>query len=323
VQVADRWHLLHNLTDALKRGIDRRQSILTEAAKVIASTGMPTAELPSSVPATGAPVRLSQAEQSKQDSRTRRLERYQQVKALQGQGVSLRKICRMLKMSRNAVERYARAEQFPERATPRRAPIPIDPYMPLLKQRVEEGRDNVQQLWREIQALGFTGSRDMVRLQVRRLRRACGRRCATGPQPIPRPPRVIRTSARRIAWLALGHVPKPSREDEALLKEIYHQWPQLQETAELAREFARILKEHDADALEPWTQLAEEPSILDDVRRFAKNLREDWDAVLEGVKQPWSQGQVEGQINRLKLLKRQMYGRAKFDLLRQRVLHAG
>lgn len=91
VQVADRWHLLHNLTDALKRGIDRRQSVLTEAAKVIASTGKPAAELPPSVPAAVAPVRVSQAEQSKQDSRTRRLERYQQVKALQGQGVSLRR----------------------------------------------------------------------------------------------------------------------------------------------------------------------------------------------------------------------------------------
>lgn len=324
VQVADRWHLLHNLTDALKRGIDRRHSVLTEAAKAVASTGKPAAEPATSGPPPAvAPVRLSQAEQLKQNSRARRLERYQQVKTLQGQGVSLRKIGQTLKMSRNAVERYSRAEQFPERATPTRAPIPIDAYMPLLKQRVEEGRDNVPHLWHEIRALGFTGSRDMVRLQVRRLRRACGRRCATGPQPIPRPPRVIRPSARRVAWLALGHIQKPSTNDHALLKEIYRQWPQLQEAAELAREFARILKEHDADALEPWTQLAEEPAILEEIRRFAQSLRQDWAAVVQGVKQPWSQGQVEGQVNRLKLLKRQMYGRANFDLLRQRVLHAG
>ena len=323
VQVADRWHLLQNLTDALKRGIDRRQSLLAEAAKEVASAAKPPAEEPTAVPAVVAPVHLSRAEQLKQNSRTRRLERYQQVKQLQGQSMSLRNIGRMLKMSRNAVERFARAEQFPEHATPRRAPILIDPYMPLLKQRVDEGRDNVQQLWREIQALGFTGSHDMVRLQVRRLRRACGCRCATGPQPISKPPRVNRPSARRIAWLALGHVPKPSTEDMALLKEIYQRWPQLQETAELAREFARILKGHDADALETWTQLAEEPSILEEVRRFAQTLRQDWAAVVQAAKQPWSQGQVEGQINRLKLVKRQMYGRANFDLLRKRVLHAG
>jgi transposase len=111
--------------------------------------------------------------------------------------------------------------------------------------------------------------------------------------------------------------------NDPLLKEIYRRWPQLQETAELAREFGRILKEHDIDALEAWTQLAEEPSTLEEIRRFARTLRQDWSAVVEAVKQPWSQGQVEGQINRLKLVKRQMYGRANFDLLRQRVLHAG
>ena len=251
------------------------------------------------------------------------LARYQQVKELQRQGISLRKIVRTLKMSRKAVERFAHAEQFPERATPRRGSIAIDPFMPLLRQRVEEGHDNVRRLWQEIQTLGFTGSHDMVRLQVRRLRRACGRRGARGPQPAFRPPRVIRPSARRIAWLALGHVPTPSSDDQSLLKEIYRRWPQLQETAELAREFGRILKEHDIDALEAWTQLAEEPSTLEEIRRFARTLRQDWSAVVEAVKQPWSQGQVEGQINRLKLVKRQMYGRANFDLLRQRVLHAG
>jgi len=324
VQVADRWHLLHNLTDALQRGIDRRQSVLAEAAKEVASAEKPSAEELVVAPPAVAPVRLSRAEQLKQNSRARRLERYQQMKDLQRQGISLRKIGRMLKMSRKLVERFAHAEQFPERATPtRRDPIAIDPYLPLLKQRVEEGRDNVQQLWLEIQALGFTGSHDMVRLQVRRMRRACGRRCATGPQPVSKPTRVIKPSARRIAWLALGHVPKPSAEDLALLKGIYQRWPQLQETVELAKEFARLLKEHDADAMEAWAQLAEEPPILDEVRRFAQTLRQDWAAVMEGVKQPWSQGQVEGQINRLKLLKRQMYGRANFDLLRQRVLHAG
>ena len=323
VQVADRWHLLHNLTDALQRGIDRRQSLLAQAAREVASLGKPSVEEPAVVPSAVAPVCLSQAEQLKQNSRTRRLERYRQVKELQGQGASLRKIGQMLKINRKAVERFARAEQFPERATPRRSSIPIDPFMPLLRQRVGEGHDTIRQLWEEIKTLGFTGSRDMVRFHVRRLRRACGRRCVTGPQPALRAPRVIRPSARRIAWLVLGHVQKPSSDDQTLLKEIYCRWPQLQDAGELAREFGRILKEHDADALEAWTQLAEEPSTMEEVRRFAQSLRKDWAAVVEAVKQPWSQGQVEGQINRLKLVKRQMYGRANFDLLRQRVLHAG
>lgn len=323
VQVADRWHLLHNLTDALQRGIDRRQSLLAEAAREVASIGELSAPEPAVVSSAAAPVRLSQAEQLKLNSRTRRLERYRQVKELLVQGASQRKIVRTLKISRKTVERFAHAEQFPERATPRRSSISIDPYMPLLRQRVGEGRDTIRQLWDEIKTLGFTGSRDMVRFHVRRLRRACGRRCVTGPQPALRPPRVIRPSARRITWLVLGHVQKPSSDDQAVLKEIYRRWPQLQETGELVREFHRILKEHDTDALEAWTQLAEEPTTQEEVRRFAQSLRQDWLAVVEAVRQPWSQGQVEGQINRLKLVKRQMYGRANFDLLRQRVLHAG
>jgi len=216
VQVADRWHLLHNLTDALQRGIDRRQFLLAEAAREVASIGELSTPAPAVVVPTVAPVCLSRAEQLKQNSRTRRLARYQQVKELQRQGISLRKIVRTLKMSRKAVERFAHAEQFPERATPRRGSIAIDPFMPLLRQRVEEGHDNVRRLWQEIQTLGFTGSHDMVRLQVRRLRRACGRRGARGPQPAFRPPRVIRPSARRIAWLALGHVPTPSSDDQSL-----------------------------------------------------------------------------------------------------------
>jgi transposase len=333
IQVADRWHLLHNLTEALQRGIDRRQGVLADAAREVASANVlveapasnnkAPASMPAITPTAVTPTRLLRAERLKQQSRARRLERYQRVKELRSQGLSLRKIRRLLKISRNTVERFARAEQFPERATPRREPIPIDPYLPRLRQRINEGCDNVQQLWQEIAALGFTGSQDMVRLQVRRLRGACGRRGVTGPAPIERPPRIIRPSARRIAWLALGHVSRPSPHDRAVLKEIYRLWPQLPETVELAREFARILKTRDADALETWTQLAEEPSILEEVRRFAQTLKNDWAAVLESARQSWSQGQVEGQINRLKLLKRQMYGRGNFDMLKQRVMHAG
>lgn len=161
----------------------------------------------------------------------------------------------------------------------------------------------------------------MVRLQVRRWRRAAGVRPLRGPEPIATP-RIIRPSARHIAWLALGHVREPTEQDQAILKAVYGRWPELAETAELCRQFASLLKEHAVESLEVWGQLAQEAGIVPEVQRFAEVLRQDWAAVVEAVRQPWSQGQVEGQINRLKLIKRQMYGRASFDLLRQRVLHA-
>ncbi len=321
VQVADRWHLLHNMTQALQRAIDRRQALLGEVSKEVATALAPVPLSSVLLPSIPLPSpQLSRADQKKQESRERRLARYQKVQELRRQGVSLRKICRTLKMSRQTVERFASSEQFPERATPTQGPWPIDPFLPFLKQRWQSGGDNVKQLWQEIRARGFTGSIFMVRRQVRRWRRFAGLRLPRGPRPIATP-RIIRPSARRIAWLALGHVPEPTAQDQAILKALYQRWPQLPETAELARQFASLLKEHDSNSLEAWVQLAEGPGILPELRRFAEVLRQDWAAVVQGIGQPWSQGQVEGQVNRLKLIKRQMYGRANFDLLRQRVLH--
>jgi transposase len=176
-------------------------------------------------------------------------------------------------------------------------------------------------LWQEIKAKGFVGSVYIVRRQICRWRRGASIRPVRGPRPITAS-RIVRPSARRIAWLALGHVREPTTQDQAILAATYRRWPQLAEAAELCRQFASVLKGHDVSSLEAWVQLADEPAILPEVGRFAAVLRQDWAAVVEAVRLPWSQGQVEGQINRLKLIKRQMYGRASFDLLRQRVLHA-
>lgn len=319
VQVADRWHLLHNLTDALQRAVDTHQALLSEVTQEVNATlapapvEMPTADSP--------PPPLSLADQKKQQSRERRMARYRRVWELVGQGMKLRKIARSMRMSRNTVERFVACEQFPERATPTPRPLSIDAFVPYLKQRWEEGCNNAAELWQEIKAKGFVGSVYIVRRQICRWRRGASIRPVRGPRPITAS-RIVRPSARRIAWLALGHVREPTTQDQAILAATYRRWPQLAEAAELCRQFASVLKGHDVSSLEAWVQLADEPAILPEVGRFAAVLRQDWAAVVEAVRLPWSQGQVEGQINRLKLIKRQMYGRASFDLLRQRVLHA-
>ena len=84
---------------------------------------------------------------------------------------------------------------------------------------------------------------------------------------------MIRPLARRIAWLALGHVREPTAQDEAILNALYQRWPELAETAELCRQFSSLLKEHAVDSLEAWVQLAEGPGILPEVGRFAEGLR--------------------------------------------------
>jgi transposase len=90
---------------------------------------------------------------------------------------------------------------------------------------------------------------------------------------------------------------------------------------ELTQDFVKMVKERKKDCLEPWMKRAQQ-SGLPALKGFARGLRRDYSAVAAALSSPWSQGQVEGQITRLKLLKRHMYGRARFDLLRRRVLHA-
>jgi transposase len=320
VQVADRWHLLHNLTDALQRAVDRRSALLGEAAKEVTAATAVQPPADSTDPPADSPPRLTPTDQQKQQRRQRRLHRYQQVHELMRQGMTLRQIARELKLDRCTVRRFASCDQLAERAAPAPRPTPIDRFIPHLRQRWEQGCNNVTALWKQIQAQGFTGSIYMVRRQVRQWPRAAGRVSSTGPKPAAAVP-IKRPSARRIAWLAMGHVRNPTAEDRQVLAVIYRRWPELQETIALCQEFADLLKRREVAALEAWAELAEASGILPEVRRFAENLRQDWAAVVEAVRLPWSQGQVEGQINRLKLLKRQMYGRAGFALLRQRVLH--
>nr|WP_245587553.1 transposase [Cylindrospermum stagnale] len=110
-------------------------------------------------------------------------------------------------------------------------------------------------------------------------------------------------------------------QDEQLLARLIAQHPDLAQAIELSQDFAQILRERSPERLEPWLTRAVR-SQLGALVGFALRLGEDYEAVKAGVTLEWSNGQVEGQINRLKMLKRQMYGRAKFDLLSQRVLLA-
>ena len=137
-------------------------------------------------------------------------------------------------------------------------------------------------------------------------------------------PRVIwRPSARNVVWLLLKPENARTAGQKAFLPALRNRWPELAENVALIQEFRSVLGQRRVDDLEAWVELTGENAIVPEIRRFAQNLRQDWAAVSEAIRQPWSNGQVEGQVNRLKLIKRQMYGRANFDLLRQRVLHTG
>jgi transposase len=169
------------------------------------------------------------------------------------------------------------------------------------------------------------GSYATVARYASRLRQAQGLR-PRERRPSERLPTVIEPrqrplTTRRATSLVLQRSEKRQPEDEQLIIRIKAQHTELSAAIELARDFAEIVRQRQPDRLDGWLSQAMDSAIAA-LRRFAKGLRDDYDAVKAGITLPWSNGPVEGHINRLKMLKRQMYGRARIDLLSQRFLLA-
>lgn len=230
-------------------------------------------------------------------------------------------------MSPVTVGAYAHAPAFPERSIRQPKASRLDPYLEYLEQRWLEGCQNATQLWRELQEKGFTLSRRQVMRWVQHRRE----------EPAPTTPKMYRAvkpqveapeilspvqflgEPRQLVWLLLRRRDDLVAKDQAVLEYIV-QDQHIREAYELAQRFRDLLHERNSEGLSAW--LADcAASRLVDLRTFAASLRRDQGAVAAAIEKEWSTGQVEGQNTRVKLLKRQMYGRASFDLLRRRVLY--
>jgi transposase len=323
VQVADRWHLLANLREALMRALDRHHAHVLEAAKAVAASQEPEplpAKTPPPEPAEER-VPLDHRTARGQQRRARRMERYRRVVELSEQGVSLRGIARRMGMHRATVRHWLGVGSFPERAQ-RRVTSRTDRFLDHLRRRWDEGCHNAAQLTREIQAMGFGGTAVMVRRRVARWRR--GER-TQGCRPASRQhsPCLKRPSPRRVSWWLLKEPAEREPEEEALVQALGDRCAELKTSAELAREFAGLVRQRQAEGWDNWMTKVRGPGVARELSGFAEGLKQDEAAVKAALSLEWSNGQVEGRINRLKLLKRQMYGRATFDLLRRRYLQAG
>jgi transposase len=322
MQVADRFHLMQNLRHALVRMLERRHPHLVAAAHEV-GTGCPP---PLSTPRDFEPPkptherRLPRHETIREIRRARRLERYQKVIELHKKNVSDRAIAKHLGINRETVARYVQAGQLPERA-PRKYACRTDPYTEYLRRRWDEGCHNAAQLFRELTSQEFVVSYCSVRRRVAHWDHCCSSMSPGGSPP--QPPAVAPPSAKRLAWLLLKERGDWEERDGALFEALFRRCPELVAGASLARDFALMLRKRQGIALDDWIQRAWNRGIPRELRVFATGLKSDYDAVKAALTTDWSNGQVEGQVNRLKLIKRQMYGRAKFDLLRQRVLHTG
>lgn len=270
---------------------------------------------------------MTQKQHLQHQRRTQRHQRYQQVVELARQGASQQAIAHHLNLSRKTVRRFVRAESFPERATPAARPTALDSFLEYLKTRWAAGCYSAAQLWREIVARGFQGCQGSVRQLVVQWRQALPLHLqrTRGRQPATTiPPRKI-PSPRCVTWWLLGLAKEKTETDRAdhqvFVDRLCLHCPEIQSLRTLASEFFQIVRHRLSDALSPWVEAAADSSIPE-IKSFASGLRRDWDAVWAALKLDWSNGQVEGQVTRVKFIKRQMFGRAKFDLLRARVLYS-
>ena len=303
IQVADRFHLMQNLGDCLERLVQRVGVHLPVPAEPAPSPDQapPVAAAPTPHPST-------KGELAKAATRQRRQERQNAILDLQQQGASLRTIARELHLGRKTVRRYL--HELPTNA---RAPqgSRLDAHAEYLKRRWSEGIHTASTLLTEIRARGYTGSDSNLRRYVRPWR---------GSDPAAhalRKPAVETVSPPAFRRLALKKAPSP--EEAQLLARITRSNPQLETAVRLANDFAQSIRQHQLPLLTAWLDNATNAGIPE-CKSFADSIRKDLDAVTNGVTLPWSQGRVEGSINRLKAIKRAMYGRGKHDLLRRRVL---
>jgi len=298
VQVADRWHLWHNLGEAVEKTVTRHRADLRE----------PEAETPVDEEREDAVADTAPAE-NRLVTRTR--ERYAAVQDLLVAGKSISAICRILTLDRKTVQRFARAADVEELLVKARSRGSLlDPFKPYLHERFNAGATDASELTREITELGYRGSDKTVRRYLQPFRASL-----TAPPPVPVPPTVRRV----VGWLTRR--PDDLSEDDTLvLKQILARSPELEATYTHVRQFAEIMTGLQGERLPEWLDTIDNDGAPA-LQSFANGLRSDFDAVTAGLTLPHSSGGVEGIINKIKYIKRQMFGRANFDLLRKRVLN--
>jgi transposase len=318
-QVADRWHVLRNLGEAIEGLTAQHTSDLREAALRLA----PAVDAPqtSEVPA---PETLPAVKQQRLARQQQRHESYDQIQELRRQGWTQSAIADQVGVSLRTVKRFLSVATYPQRSRRPRQPRNTDRYDAYLRQRLAEGCHSVAQLYREVQQQGYSGSYASLYKAVASLVPTVpvSQAGASRRQRTPAPPAVEVPSSRSVAWWLQGHLSPTlphKAAQQAFLDQLSILAPVLKEAGELAQEFIGLVQDRWLVRLNAWLETACQ-SVCTEVRRFAQGLCQDLASLQNAVSLEWSNGQVEGQVNRLKMLKRQMYGRANFDLLRARVM---
>ena len=325
VQVVDRFHLVKNLREAIEALLHDQRPALQAAAAGTAQALTQVAGPVAAPPMYRGRHRCSQAGQQRQEAAQQQrhaawVTTYEAIHTLRAQGTSVTTIAAQLGISRPTVYAYLRRTRPPSPRSPQRSGHVLRPYMTYLIQRWREGCTDSMQLWRETQALGYAHSARTVSRFITRLRQASAAGWApetqTSPYTRPQGP-----SARAVSFTWVCPEAKRAQDAQLYVDQLLHAEPTLAQAYTLSQAFLALVRERRGADLEAWiTEVV--ASGIAALARFAQGLQEDRTAITAGLTLPWSNGPVEGQINRLKLLKRQSYGRAGVGLLRQRMIQA-
>jgi transposase len=314
-QVADRWHLLLNLRQVLDRYLSTIYPHLQQLPLAPQHLALLSQQR--------AAFRRTRSEHlATQNNREKRLAKYAEIQHLRQAGYTISQIANLLGHHWETVRKYYEATSFPERKQRRPGPSILDPYLPYLQQRLQEGCENALQLWREIQRRGYPGSSRQV-LKWLQLHRTAPAPTTPKQHTSSDPPQTssanLLPSSKQMAWLLVREPDRLTSEAVAVIEHL-QQDAEIAHVYDLAQQFGQMVKHRLADQLDPWLEQCETVNAAP-VHNFALSLRQDYAAVRAALETPWSNGQTEGQVNRLKFIKRQMYGRASFDLLRLKVIY--
>jgi transposase len=312
IQVADRFHLLKNLTETLQRVFDQHRSQLDTVRGIVSQPPAASASEPSTMPHPSAATQRA-------DRLANRQARYQEVRQLHASGMSRTQIAQRVGLSRKTVSRWLNTTAYPAHPGAKRRGRPygsqLDPFKPYLLERFQAGCHNAGVLYHEIRDQGYSGCDSLVRKFITVIRRTQGQGTPVATKTTPR------YSIPDLVFCVLRRPKDMMDEHKAIVTQIQAVDDVLRTACELAQSFAVMVREQRVEDLQSWLEQADTSGIAA-FRSFVAGLRRDEAAVAAALELPWSQGQVEGQIHRLKLIKRAGYGRMGFVMLRQRVLNA-
>ncbi|MEF2278279.1 ISL3 family transposase [Deinococcus sp. YIM 134068] len=316
-QIADRFHLIGNVRDAVEAWLRPQRAHLTAPpdktqGEVVSGSLQPfSTERPSTTRG-----RLERTV----TKRRHRQARYEQAVTLREKGQSYRAIARQVGVARSTVTEWLQYEGKLTRNTP---PSGITPYAAYIRSRLAQPEWTVTQLFHEVVEQGYRGAFSGISSYVAWLREGHEPPSIADQQGVDLP-REKRLGPVQVAWWFTMRPDQRSETEARRLQAVLNRVPRGQEIYQLVQDVLGWLREaprSGAQLLTSWIKKAQDTG-LPDIQRLARSFQNDFAAICSAIESPWSNGQTEGQVNRLKMIKRQMFGRAKFDLLRQRVLLA-